>query len=421
MRRAKIEVADVLRAAGAKFLRGHRGYVSREQLRAVSDLMACRTAAMGGHVDACDECGTVRVAYNSCRNRHCPKCQGVARANWLAARQAELLPVPYFHLVFTLPDCLAPVALQNPREMYGMLFRAASQSVLELAADAKHLGAEVGLLAILHTWGQNLMHHPHVHCVVPAGGVSPDGQRWVRPKADDFFLPVRVLSRLFRGKFIDMTKRAFAAGKLTFHGRLAERARPAAFQHLLNLAARQDWVVYAKRPFGGPDVVLKYLARYTHRVAIANERLLAFDEQQVAFRWKDYAAAGEQKTMTLSTSEFIRRFLLHVLPSRLVRIRYYGWMANRQRAEKLALCRRLLGIAGDHAQDPPAEPASGEPSSAAAEQQVTDRQCPTCQTGRLIRIDSWERPPRPPIYLQRRRHSQRRSAPIHQHASPRPP
>jgi hypothetical protein len=419
MSQTKIEVADILRAAGATFLQEHRGYLSGAQLRAMNDLPACRTAALGGHVDACNACGEVQVSYNSCRNRHCPKCQGSARAKWLAARQAELLPVPYFHIVFTLPDTLAPLALQNPRVMYGILFRAASQALLELAADRKYLGAKIGLLAVLHTWGQNLMHHPHVHCVVPAGGISSDGERWIATKNNDFFLPVRVLSRVFRGKLIDMTKRAFAAGELSFHDRLAHCAQPAAFEHLLNVAVRKDWIVYAKRPFGGPEVVLKYLARYTHRV---NQRLLACDGKRVTFRWKDYAAAGAQKTMTLSTDEFIRRFLLHVLPSGLVRIRHYGWMANRGRSEKLVLCRRLLGVVE---QQPVEEnlntensPSTDQPT---CEPPPTAPLCPACRSGRMLRIDSMQPLPRQAVYLHRRLRTNQSATLIHRDSRPRSP
>ncbi len=408
MNQAKLEVADILRAAGARFLQVHRGYLSVAQLRAMNDLPRCRTAALGGHLDACHACGEIQVSYNSCRNRHCPKCQGAARAKWLAARQAELLSVPYFHVVFTLPQTLAPLALQNPRVMYGVLFRAASQTLQELAADRKYLGAKIGLLAVLHTWGQNLMHHPHVHCVVPAGGISPDGTKWIGTKRKDFFLPVRVLSRVFRGKLIDMTKRAYAAGELSFHGQLAQYAPGAAFEHLLNVAVRKDWIVYAKRPFGGPEVVLRYLARYTHRVAIANSRLLAHDGKQVTFRWKDYAAAGAQKKMTLATDEFIRRFLLHVLPSGLVRIRHYGWMANRGRSEKLALCRRLLGVVEQTPVDE--NPADTHPDTThdpAADQDACELpsiapRCPACKSGYLLRIDSIQPQPRSPAYLQRR-------------------
>ena len=427
MKQTTIEMADILRAAGAKFLQEHRGYLSAEQLRAMNDLPACRTAALGGHVDACGACGEVQVSYNSCRNRHCPKCQGTARAKWLAARQAELLPVPYFHIVFTLPDTLAPLALQNPRVMYGILFRAASQTLLELAADRKYLGAKIGLLAVLHTWGQNLLHHPHVHCVVPAGGISPDGERWITAKNNDFFLPVRVLSRVFRGKLIDMTRRAFAAGELRFHGQLTERAQPAAFEHLLNLAVRKDWIVYAKRPFGGPEVVLKYLARYTHRVAIANQRLLAYDGKRVTFRWKDYAAAGAEKTMTLAADEFIRRFLLHVLPSGLVRIRHYGWMANRGRKQKLSLCRQLLGVPEQQPVDQ--QPVDEHPTMASdvsAEQQTCEpasnaARCPTCKSGRLIRIDSMQPVPRPSVGFQRRLRGNPSTTRIHRDSRPRSP
>ena len=421
MTRTPIEVADVLRLAGAEFLQAERGYLSREQLRAVNDLMACRTAELGGHVDACNACGQQRISYNSCRNRHCPKCQATARANWLSARQAELLPVPYFHLVFTLPEALAPLALQNPRVMYGLLFRAASQTLLEVAANPQHLGARIGLLAVLHTWGQNLLHHPHLHCVVPAGGISPDGQRWIRPKNNDYFLPVRVLSRVFRGKFIDLLKRAHAQGKLSFHGRLQEHAAPAAFNELLNVAVRKEWVVYAKRPFGGPEVVLKYLARYTHRVAISNQRLIACDGTHVSFRWKDYAAGSEQKTMRLTAHEFIRRFLLHVLPSGLVRIRHYGWMANRQRGEKLALCRRLLGVIDQGLEEQSEVPANQVPSSPAADLQTKQERCPACQSGRMIRIDLWEPLPRPSIYRLRQLRSRRLPAHIHHNARSRPP
>lgn len=422
-----IEVADVLRTAGARFLKEHRGYLSSEQLRVMNDLPRCRTAALGGHVDACNACGEVQISYNSCRNRHCPKCQGKARSKWLLARQAELLPVPYFHIVFTLPETLAPLALQNPRVMYGILFRAASAALLELAADRKYLGAKIGLLAVLHTWGQNLMHHPHVHCVVPAGGISADGERWIKAPRDDFFLPVRVLSRMFRGKLIAMTKQAFLAGELSFHGQLAHRAKPAAFQHLLNVAARKDWVVYAKRPFAGPEVVLKYLARYTHRVAIANGRLLAYDGERVTFRWKDYAAAGAQKTMTLSAEEFIRRFLLHVLPTGFVRIRHYGWMANRGRNEKVALCRSLLGVPEqslkeenrtDQNPNPTPDPVAEQP---ACELASDTTRCPACKSGRLLRVDIMRPLPPAPAYLHRRKSKHRTTAVIHRDSRPRSP
>ena len=400
MSRAGLEVADVFRAAGAEFLQTHRGFISSEQLRVASDLVACRTAALGGHVDGCHACGHRQISYNSCRNRHCPKCQGQARAHWLEARAGELLPAPYFHLVFTLPEILSPLALQNPRVVYGILFRAASQTLLEVAATPKHLGAKIGFLAVLHTWGQNLMHHPHLHLVVPAGGLSADASRWI-PCRPGFFLPVRVLSRVFRGKFIALLRKAFETGQLAFHGQLAARAEPAAFEHLLHVAVRQDWVVYAKEPFGGPDVVLRYLARYTHRVAIANQRLVSLHDGRVTFRWKDYACGQAQKMMTVSVGEFMRRFLLHVLPRGFVRIRHYGFMANRERQHKLARCRALLGVAGsDDLATPPAQPAAPWADKRDGHPSPDDEPplCPACKAGRLVRVDTLERWPRPPFY-----------------------
>jgi hypothetical protein len=380
MTRLRLEVADVVREHGDEYLAKHGGTAAqRKVLRAVQN---CRTAALGGHVEACDHCGHQQVAYNSCRNRHCPKCQGPATARWLKARESELLPVPYFHLVFTLPAALRPLALQNPRVVYAVLMQAAAQTLLEVAANPRHLGAEIGFLVVLHTWGQNLMEHPHVHCVIPAGGLAPDGARWIRCRKG-FFLPVRVLSCVFRGKFISMLKQALTRGDLTFHGGLADLAQAGAFERLLDQTVRRDWVVYAKRPFGGPEQVLKYLARYTHRVAISNRRLLVLDDGQVTFRWKDYAHGGQQRRMTLSAVEFIRRFLLHVLPSGFVKIRHYGFMANRVRQTKRELCRRLLGVVND----PPApsvsegHPASGLPST--AESEPWRRRCPHCQGGHL--------------------------------------
>ena len=376
----RLEVADVFREHADEYLAKYGATAAQRQvLRAVQN---CRTAVLGGHVEACDRCGHQQVAYNSCRNRHCPKCQGPATARWLEARESELLPVPYFHLVFTLPAALRPLALQNPRVVYALLMRAAAQTLLEVAANPQRLGAEIGLLAVLHTWGQNLMEHPHVHCVIPAGGLAPDGARWISCRKG-FFLPVRVLSRVFRGKFIGMLKQAMSRGDLTFHGGLAELAQAGAFERLLDQIVRRDWVVYAKRPFGGPGQVLKYLARYTHRVAISNRRLLALDHGQVTFRWKDYAGRGRQRRMTLSAVEFIRRFLLHVLPSGFVKIRHYGFMANRFRQAKRELCRRLLGVA-DLPPAPPASedcPASDLPS--AGESEPSRRRCPHCQEGHL--------------------------------------
>jgi hypothetical protein len=383
MTRPRLEVADVIRAQADEYLTTYGGTTAqRRVLRAVQD---CRTAALGGHVEACDQCAHRQIAYNSCRNRHCPKCQGPACARWMQARAEELLPVPYFHLVFTLPAALAPLALQNPRQLYGLLFQAASRTLLEIAADPRHLGAQVGFLLVLHTWGQNLLHHPHVHCVVPAGGISPDGTQWVHGR-QDFFLPVRVLSRVFRGKFIAGLKRAFAAGELQFHGALAELASPQHFERLLDQAARHEWVVYAKRPFGGPRQVLKYLARYTHRVAISNRRLVSFQQGQVAFRWKDYARGSRSRTMTLSGVEFIRRFLLHVLPTGFMKIRHYGFLANRRRTEKLAACRELLG--------PPNAPPTEVPLLTTSQEALPPQaetpapRCPQCGQGRLHVVET---------------------------------
>lgn len=378
----RLEMADVFREHADEYLATYGGTAAqRRVLRAVEN---CRTAALGGHVEACDHCDHRRIAYNSCRNRHCPKCQGPACARWMQARAAELLPVPYFHLVFTLPAALSPLALQNPRILYDLLFQAASQTLREVAADPRFLGAETGFLVVLHTWGQNLLHHPHVHCVVPSGGISPSGTQWVCGRKD-FFLPVRVLSRVFRGKFIAGLKRAFAGGQLQFHGTLAELAQPLNFERLLDQVVRHDWVVFAKRPFGGPRQVLKYLARYTHRVAISNRRLVSFRDGQVSFRWRDYAHGGRSGRMTLSAVEFIRRFLLHVLPTGLMKIRHYGFMANRFRMEKHAQCRRLLQLPDATATErsPPTFPDAASPP-------LTDacvKRCPRCGQGRLRLVE----------------------------------
>lgn len=315
-----------------------------EQKRVLQLLAACRTAALGGHIETCDQCGHRQPAYNSCRDRHCPKCQGAARAAWLDKRRDDLLPVDYFHVVFTIPAELAQIALQNKSVVYGILFATAAETLQEIAADPKHLGAQVGCLCVLHTWGQNLMHHPHVHCVVPGGGLSPDGTSWISCRPG-FFLPVRVLSRVFRGKFLQRLRQAYAAGELQFHGSLQALGTATGFARLLHESYKKEWVVYAKPPFGGSEQVLKYLARYTYRVAISNDRLLSLEQGQVTFRWKDYADGSRSKVMTLSADEFLRRFLLHVLPRGFVRIRHYGFLANCHRQEKLALCRKLLGQA----------------------------------------------------------------------------
>ena len=303
--------------------------------------MACRTAALGGHVEACDDCGATRIAYNSCRNRHCPKCQGAARAKWLADRQSELLPVPYFHVVFTLPPPIAAIAFQNKAVVYAMLFKSAVEAMTTLAADPRRLGAKIGGLAILHTWGQALTHHPHVHCVVPGGGLSLDGARWIEGRAN-FFLAVRPLSRLFRRLFLERLRAAFDGADLRFFGDLAHLADPAAFAAHLATARRVDWIVYAKKPFGRPAQVLAYLGRYTHRVAITNSRMRACEDDHVAFAWKDYRHQGAIKVMRLAPGEFIRRFLLHALPDGFHRIRHFGYLANGHRTERLALCHALL-------------------------------------------------------------------------------
>jgi predicted Zn-ribbon and HTH transcriptional regulator len=334
-------VADIIRAHGNRFIENNRSWLHWKHVKVLHAIARCRTAALGGHRDQCPQCGYQTISYNSCRNRHCPKCQTAARDKWLAARQQELLAVGYFHVVFTLPQELSALALQNKEAVYSLLFRASAETLLEVAADPKHLGAEIGFLSVLHTWGQNLLHHPHVHCVIPAGGLSRDHSRWVHPKPG-FFLPVRVLSHVLRGKFIARLKRLFRSGKLIFAGNLKPLAKRKAFYAFLRPLFRKDWVVYAKRPFGGPDHVLHYLARYTHRVAISNHRLIAFENDQVTFRWKDYAHRNKKRKMTVSADEFLRRFLLHVLPRGFVRIRFFGFLANRRRADLLPLCRQLL-------------------------------------------------------------------------------
>jgi hypothetical protein len=314
MIRPPLEVADIVRTYGTAFVKQHRRWLTVLHLKVLRAIVACRTAALGGHIEQCDSCGQRAISYNSCLNRHCPKCQGAARQAWLAKRSAELLPVPYYHVVFTLPHVLAPLALQNKALVYGLLFRAAAETLLQIAADPKHLGAKIGFLAVLHTWGQTLLHHPHLHCVVPGGGLSPDQRRWI-PCGHKFFLPVKVLSVVFRGKFLDALEQAFKKHKLTLAGQLTPLQSPAEFAALLRAAAHRNWVVYAKRPFAGPAQVLTYLSRYTHRIAIANSRLLAMADGRVTFRWRDYAHGHQTRTMPLEADEFLRRFLLHVLPA----------------------------------------------------------------------------------------------------------
>jgi Putative transposase/Transposase zinc-binding domain len=379
-------VAEVIRSCRDEFLETYGSRLAPEQRRVLKDLTACRTAALGGHVLGCPECGHRQIAYNSCGNRHCPSCQATAAARWLEARAAELLPVPYFHVVFTLPDVLDPIALANPRVVYDLLLQSAAETLLEVAATPKHLGAQTGALAVLHTWGQNLQFHPHVHCIVPGGGLSLDGARWVGSPSN-FFLPVRVLSQVFRGKFLAGLRAAYKGGQLHFAGQCADRAAPAQFERLLSAAARTDWVVYAKRPFGGSEQVLKYLARYTHRVAISNSRLLDFEGGVVRIRYKDYAHGNRKRVLRLSALEFVRRLMLHVLPRGFVRIRYYGILSNRHRHEKLALCRRLLD--SGPATDPELlEPVNLPENSSSI---TPTRVCPVCGAGRMIVIEELPR------------------------------
>jgi hypothetical protein len=342
MNRPTVEVADILRVQGQRFLDRYRASLDFQQLKAFRALQNCRTAALGGHLDACPQCGFKALSYNSCRNRHCPKCQAQARERWLAAREQELLPTSYFHVVFTVPHQLNLLAQDNPRQFYHLLFTASAATLREVGADPKHLGAEIGILSILHTWGQNLLAHPHIHCVVPAGGISPHHNRWVPPRYPRFFLPVEVLSSVFRGKLIAGLKRLHRRKKLRCTGPCAALADEKQFRQLLRRLHQHHWVVYAKPAFGGPRQVLRYLGRYTHRVAISNHRLLAFDGERVTFRWRDYAHGNQQRQMTLAATEFLRRFFLHVLPKGFVRIRQFGFLTSRFRKVRLQLCRQLL-------------------------------------------------------------------------------
>ncbi len=340
MRAHRLEVADVFRSCQDDYFRAYP--TSGQQRRVFRALCACRTAALGGHLKRCDQCSHEEISYNSCRDRHCPKCQGGARAQWLDARARELLPVPYFHVVFTLPKALAPLALQNPRTLYSILFRAASETLLTLAADEHHLGARIGVLALLHTWGQKLDLHPHLHCVVSGGGIAEDQSRWI-PSRPRFLFPVSVLSRLFRNKFRHYLRAAYRQNELSFHGVLQPLSLPRQFHCWLQNLTGSEWVVYCKPPFAGAERVLKYLARYTHRVAISNSQLLSLHQGKVSFRYKDYRHPQRPRTLTLETIEFTRRFLLHALPKGFMRIRHYRFLANRHRKTKLALCRGLLG------------------------------------------------------------------------------
>ena len=376
MGRQRLEVADVVRAHRDDFVAARDGRVSGAERRVLDDIASCRTAARGGHVERCDRCGHERVSYNSCRNRHCPKCQETARAEWTAEREREILPVEYFHVVFTIPHDLAGIALQNKKIVYDILFRASAATLNAIARDPKHLGAEIGVLSVLHTWGQTLQHHPHIHCLVPGGGLSEDGTRWIACRPG-FFLPVRVLSKLFRGKFLDQLRSAFDRGELCLHGRIAELKNRVAFESLLESVCAKKWRVYAKPPFGRPEFVLRYLARYTHRVAISNARLLALHDGRVTFAWKDYRKHGKSRKMTLDAVQFLRRFLLHLLPKGFVRVRAYGFLANRHRAAKLAQCRwaiaQIAATTGDES--------SRDVGSPAAEDNLG--RCPACKAGRM--------------------------------------
>jgi len=383
--RPEWEVADVIHQYGEAFLHKHGGHLADVQKQALRDLGRCRTAELGGHVDECLDCGFLRIAYNSCRNRHCPKCQALARARWLDEQAEHLLPVEYFHVVFTLPHEVADLALGNPAELYDLLFQAASATLRDVAAHPKRLGAQVGTLMVLHTWGQNLHHHPHVHAVVTGGGLScnakgvvDDSPRWIACRPG-FFLPVKVLSRVFRGKYLEGLQQAVAEGKLTFPRHQSALTDPDAFRRWLSPLYRKDWVVYAKQPFGGPQQVLKYLARYTHRVAISNARLVDVADGQVSFRYKDYADGSQQKVMKLSADEFLRRFMQHVLPRGFVKIRHYGLLANRRRDEKLAVCRLWL-----HTADVPAPLVADTPPETLIDEAQAPR-CPSCGGTRLVR------------------------------------
>jgi hypothetical protein len=389
--RPAFELAGIFRQYGAAYRMAHK--LPLAQLRAMRAIEVCRTAVLGGHVEECGQCRYTRIAYNSCRNRHCPKCQNAERAKWLEARKSELLPVEYFHVVFTVPDEIARIAFYNPDVVYGILFRATSETLLTIARDPKHLGAEIGCFAILHTWGQNLLHHPHLHCVIPGGGISPDCDRWIACKPG-FFLPVRVLSRLFRRLFLEALHRAFQRVELRFSGELEELKDPSAFSRYLQPLREKEWVVYAKPPFGGPQQALEYLGRYTHRVAISNDRLLNVSDGEVTFQWKDYRHRDKQKplAMTLPAGEFLRRFLMHVRSAGFRRIRHFGYLANRHRAEKLALCRTLLS-------NPITALLPERQQCIQASVKTPTVHCPKCEGGVMVRltpVPAYRWPAQPP-------------------------
>jgi hypothetical protein len=403
--RPALEVADIFRECGVQYRKIHGASMSLEQHRAMRAIEVCRTAYLGGHIDECDCCGRERHSYNSCRNRNCPKCQSLAKAEWLEARMAELLPTSYYHVVFTVPEEVASVIFQNKKVLYTILFRAASETLRTIAADPKHLGAQIGFLAVLHSWTQTLLFHPHLHCVVPGGGFSSDHSQWISCR-EGFFLPVRVLSRLFREKFLCYLKQAFEQGKLQFFADLQSLADPKAFRSFLHRNRESEWVVYAKPPFGGPAQVLDYLGRYTHRVAISNNRLVAFKDNKVTFQWKDRKKHDRTRTMTLDADEFIRRFLMHILPKGFVRIRYFGFLANRHRRNRLSLCRQLL-----NAPPPEIDPLLVDWKTRYQALTRTSLDiCPFCHQGRMhllqILPPPWKRRPgQHPITLQDQIHA----------------
>jgi len=376
---AQVEVADLFRQFGPAYRESHT--LPMRMLKTMSAIERCRTAALGGHVDQCDSCGYLRISYNSCRNRHCPKCQSLVKEKWLAARKRDLLPVKYFHLVFTIPDLLNPLALRNQRVVYDLLFKAASEALLALSKDPKHLGAEIGFLSILHTWGQNLMDHPHLHCLVPGGGLSLNGQRWISSRGG-FFIPVKVLSRLFRGKFLFYLKQAYRADKLKFVGRICSMGDTRKFQMMMDELYRQEWITYCKPPFRSALYVIEYLGRYTHRVAISSHRLIKVENGKVTFRWRDYEDGNKNKQMTVEAFEFIRRFLLHILPNNFVKIRHYGLLSNRNRKTKLRRCREILGVGSNREQQ--STESVGWEKLLFELTGIDPHLCPCCKKGQMV-------------------------------------
>jgi hypothetical protein len=376
------EVADIFRAFGPAYRELHGSQMPLRQLRVMRAIEVCRTVELGGHIDQCDHCGQQRNSYNSCRNRHCPKCQSLAKERWLEARKKDLLPISYFHLVFTLPESLRPLALRNQKVIYNFLFQAASETLVQLAKDPKYLGAEIGFSALLHTWSQTLIHHPHLHCLVTAGGLSLEGKRWISSRPG-FFIPVKVLSSLFRGKFLDALKKVYEAGKLKFPGKIEALQGAPAFQKFLTGLYQQAWVVYCKPPLKRAEQVIEYLGRYTHRVALSNDRLVNFEGSRVVLRWRDSADGDKIKLLTLEALEFIRRFLLHVLPDRFVKIRHYGLLSNRGRKRKLLRCQKLLGVSAK--EEPEGSPRETWEDLLTRITGKDPRVCPFCGQGKMIR------------------------------------